>query len=80
MSISSISSKDSGAKVYDCLLYTSNVNVDGRQYMNKAMLDMKRNGDGTMSFRFRGMQGTSDVYKRQDPDNTGVAKKGTNKT
>ena len=36
-----------------------NVNVDGRQYMNKAMLDMKRNGDGTMSFRFRGMQGTS---------------------
>lgn len=36
-----------------------NSNVDGKAYMNKAVLDIKRNDDGTMAFRFRGMKGAN---------------------
>lgn len=37
-----------------------NTNVDGTALMNKAVLDIKRNDDGTMAFRFRGMKGAND--------------------
>lgn len=36
-----------------------NSNVDGKALMSKAVLDIKRNGDGTMAFRFRGMKGAN---------------------
>lgn len=40
-----------------------NANTDGSKLMNKALLDISENSDGTMSFRFRGTQGGNQDVK-----------------